>query len=516
MVRLRRNDVLTFLIALFGFAIHSQSATQPYQGTYVIVDPYNQSDITLLKSAAAVSCASLGAGTQSPFCGATNGILLRTGWCSFELYHKTSPSGGAYPSCHYAVGYSNGAGSKGQQIFQTDVVSPCPGSYDICGRSVLGSALALIATINTDRAAIQLPPLKLAVGLAAGTWTPQTVIDSAGFVDVPDATNTGLASQNECVRLPLVWAQKYTSAYGNGLNAFIAYIAKQSPIGNLTILKVSGITADDLELEMPGRAQSLAAPPDPGPAGPGPLLTCSSKPGAQTWLDAYTKTPNGNKTFSQANEWAFGTIVGHEAAELANQGIPNTLLSIPTTGASGFADVDCGSSGTTACSVSNGTGNWPIYYLELYVDDLFNGGLAQTAANAAYQAIRPGSFALPPAQLAVNWTGLSIGPIVASQQVGCTLNNTIPARAPVQTLNGQKLTVLGAGTAIGWQTQAQSGQLCLTGQYQLLMNSAVANGGLFLEVQPDAAFSYLPVCSLFLSTALAQILQQVPPTTCSY
>jgi hypothetical protein len=517
MVGLFRNVALTVLLSLGAPVLHSAAASEPYQGSYVIIDPYNPANIKLLTTASTTSCAAPGASLVSPFCGATNGILLRTGWCSFQLYHANAPSGQAYPSCHYVVGYSNGAGSPGQQVYQTDNVSPCPGTYDICANSVLGATLALIAGINTGRATAQLPPLKLALGLSAGIWTPQSVLDKTGTIDVPDAAESGQTGQNKCVRLPLVYKQSYTTAYGNAVTAYLRYIAGQTPLANVSIVKIAGITVNDLELEVPGRSQPVPAPADPGPAGPGPLITCTATAPAQTWLDAYNQAPVGGKNFSEANEWAFGTVVGHEYAELANLGIPKALLSIPTTGASGFADVDCGSTGASACSVSSGTGNWPIYYLELYVDDLFNGGLAHTAAAAAYQAAHPsGSFALPPDQLGINWTGLSTAPIVPSQQVGCTLNNTNPALAPSQRLNGQKVTVLGAGTTLGWQTQALSGALCLTGQYQLLMTSAVANGGLYLEVQTDAAFTDLPTCSLYLSTTLAQIMLLSPPTACAY
>jgi hypothetical protein len=522
MIQAARHVALALLVAFIGLISQPARASAAYQGTYVIIDPYNISNVAMLTSASAVSCAGgQAASLLSPFCGPTNGILLRIGWCSFELFHQTAPDGGAYPSCHYQVGFSAGAGSAGEQIFQTDRISPCTGTYDICNgghQSVLGSALALIVSINAMRAQGGLPPLNLAVGLAAGVWTPQTVLNAVGFVDVPDETNTGLIGQNQCVRLPLVWPQTYTTDYDDALQSLLTYIRNHfSGSPNITILKVSGISADDLELEVPGRAQSLQAPADPGPAGPGPLLSCSSTtPGAQTWLNAYTKAPNGSKTFSQANEWAFGTIVGFETAELANLGLSNVLLSIPTTGASGFADVDCGTAGATACAVSSNSGNWPIYYLELYVDDLFNGGLAFKAANAAYQGIHAGHFGLPPSGLSVNWTGLSVGAIVPSQQVGCTLNNTNPTNAPTQKLNGQPVQILGAGTTLGWQTQAQSGLLCATGQYQTIMNNGIANGGLFLEVETDAAFTDLALCSGYLSTALQQILALSPPTQCDY
>jgi hypothetical protein len=269
---------------------------------------------------------------------------------------------------------------------------------------------------------------------------------------------------------------------------------------------------------MPGQAMLVPAPADVGQgSGPGPALNCqNNQQGAQIWLNAYNQAPNNNQNFSQANEAAFGAIIGHELGSLANLGLQNVLISIPTTDSRSFAQVDCGISGTGTCSVHNGEGNFSDYYFELYVLDLFDGGLAYTQAAAAYDAIRSDTFSFAPTQLSLNWTGLSPTPIVSSAQIECVLNNTSVANEYTFALDSQLVSVLGVGTTLGWQTNINEGTECSSNAYGQTLRNGITAGGLFLEVETDAAFTDIAQCSPYLTSALSQILAASPPTTCAY
>ncbi len=521
--------VVGFSLAAAAGLPHPAHAAAPYKGIYVVMDPYKTSDLSLLKTGAATACSAHPSSVApSPFCGSVDGILLRTGWCKFELDHVTS--GQNTSSCHYVLGYSNGFGSAVTQIPVSpsyEGTSSCPQNFDVCtntSQSLMATALSYINKINTNRAAGALPPLKLSVGLEAGIWTPNTVLTSAGYVDVPhNTTSTGNLNAMQCYRLPKAWQASYVTAYDTAVDQFLSTIVAQMPAGaNITILKASGITGDDLEVEMPGAAFPVPVPGhDPGKpsAGPGPLLNCSSTTaGAQTWLSAYNSAPIPGRTFAQAVEYSFGSIIGHEYASLNNLGI-DALISIPNTGSEAFANADCGVSGASTCTVDPLGSNWSLYYLTQYVNDLFKGGQAASGAAAATAATRPGStFAMQPAQLSLAWTAITPAPIVASSQVTCMMNNIIPAHDSAMTINGHAQEIGGIGTTIGWQTQTNQGDLCSAkngNTYMTALNNGISQGGQYLEVEDDAVFTNQTTCGPDIAAASKQMLASLV-TNCQY
>ena len=397
---LTRCLVAIALVAVGAAGGGRAQAAAAYQGIYVVIDPYNLTNITQLQTAAQTTCAQNQKSITTPFCGATNGILLRAAWCNFQLYHVNGPSGKPYPGCHYTTVWPSGASSgHGLQAPDTDTTSPCPGIYDTCtGRttSVLGKVLHSIVQINAQRSTAGLPPLLLSIGIYAGQGTPQSVFDSQGYVDVPYNYSATTQSTEQCFRLPLEWLPQFVSAYEAAQDQFVSYIKAQMPQGaNIVVEKMGAISSNDLEVEMQGPAAPVSSPPDPGPAGPGPLLNCSQTVApAQVWLNAYNANPTYNMNMSQAIESAFGGTIGHALGTLANNGIKTTLISLATTNGDAFPMVNCGVTGAAVCSVSPQSGNWSVYYMEKYVGDLFNGGLAYTQAQAAYAAIRSDTFSL--------------------------------------------------------------------------------------------------------------------------
>jgi hypothetical protein len=516
-------------VACFGWVAGSAlcrpaEAGQPYQGIYVVVDPYAVADVQSLRAAAATPCpATVSATPTAAFCGAVDGILLRTGWCNFEPDHASAGPGAA--SCHYILGYSNGAGSPARQLpvaSGAEYTTPCQQNFDICsaaGTGSLGNVLGLIAQINANRAATRsLAPLKLSVGLEAGIWTPQSVLASVGTVDVAhNTTSTGDPNATQCYRLPQVWQPAYVQAYDGAVDQLLGFITAQ--LGgqpNIVILKAAGIVADDLEIEMPG-APNLVAAPGPDPLSPsrgmGPPIACSATvAGAQVWLNAYARAPQPSLTYAQAVETSFGAIIGHADAALAEQRL-GALISIATTNASAFADVNCGLSGAAACTVSTKSGDWARYYLAAYMNDLFNGGIAGRAAAGAYAAVLPNTaMDLPPQAVSVNWTALSATPIVPSSQATCALNNTVAANDPVLVLDGVSQQIAGVGTTIGWQTQVQQGSLCAASPhdaYSAALANGIAQGGQFIEVEGDAAFTHAAACGPDLAAASQQLRAQL-------
>jgi hypothetical protein len=513
----------SFVLIILVLFVAPARAAAPYQGIYVVIDPYAPIQITLLQGAAQTPCQAGQQPVTTPFCGATNGILLRIPWCDFQLYHVTNANGQPYPSCHYQVGFSGAAGSPGVLLPTTDDISPCNGSYDICAGkagSVLGTTMRYIVQIDARRAAAGLPPLLLSVGMFAGIGTPQSTLDSTGYVDVPHSTSsTGDPSTVQCYRLPLAWKSQFTSAYEQAFDQLVAYIQAQFPQGlTLTILKVAPIAATDLEIEMPGNIAQVSAPVDPSFGGPGPALNCAAgEDAAQVWLDAYNANPITGENFSEANESAFGATIGHEWATLANDGLSNVILGLSTTGLSAFAAVDCGITGSTSCAVNPlSSGNWSIYYLGRYTEDLFHGGLSYTAAAAAYATTRKDTFSIAPSQVSVNSTALSLTPPTSAQQISCVLNNTDPSHAPTLTLNSTDVQVLGVGSIVGWQTAVMQGGECVGPQYGQVLQNGINDGGLFLEVEYDAAFTNIAQCSPYLTAALNQLLSINTPTTCTY
>ena len=514
--------VMIAIAAFLGAAQPARAAA--YQGIYTIIDPYLASNISALQTAAQTPCSSPTAQSVTPFCGASNGILLRLPWCDFQLYHARNSAGQPAPSCHYSLQFSNGYGSPGQQVTFGDETSPCAGKFDTCSgstNSILGGTLRLVQRIDTQRAASGLPPLNLSVGMFAGIGTPQSVLDTVGSVDVPGTLPPDAPGVANCVRLPLAWKPQFTAMYSAALDQLLAYINSRFPTGaNITIVKAANITGDVLEVQMPGLAAPTIVPSDPGPAGLGGPLQCSSTiAGAVTWLNAYNAAPLPGQNFSEAVETAFGSAIGHLWGSLANGGLSQAILSLAVTNGTEFASIDCGVSGATACSVQPSSGNWSEYYFLKYVQDVFDGGLAQTAAAKAFSAVRSGTFLLAPAQLSINSTSLVPSPaIITSQELSCTMNNTNPVDAPTLTLNQTVVQILGVGTQLGWQTENQSGAFCSIAapNYGTALQNAIDNGALYLEIEADAAFSDIAACSPFLDPALTEILQRSPPESCFY
>ncbi len=516
------------VMVLVGLALAATAplarAASPYQGIYTVIDPYSPINIANLQTAAATPCNSTGAQTISPFCGGSNGILLRIPWCDFQLYHVNGPNGQPYPSCHYTVQFSNGYGSLGQQITIGDEVSPCAGQFDTCSgskASILGESLRVISQINAQRATTGLPPLLLSVGIYAGIGTPQAVLDSIGSVDVLGPLPPGATGIASCDRLPLAWVPQFTHMYEAVNDQLLAYIKSRFPNGaNIVMLKPGSISANDLEVNMPGLSNAALSPSDPGPAGKGGLLQCSSTiPTATTWLNAYINQPIPGLDFSQAIETAFGAVTGHLWGTLANDGFPQAILSLELTNGNELANVDCGINGAGACAVMPlSAGQWGFYYLQKYVQDLFNSGLSYQAAAAAYAKIRPDTFSLSPAQLALNVTNLSTSTIASVTESPCNMNNTNPADAPTENLNGSQVPVLGVGTVVGWQTLTGSGALCSqpAPNYATALQNGIGDAGLFLEIETDAAFTDLATCGPAITSALTQLLQATPPETCHY
>ena len=523
MMRFARPLCIALFTVFVAGLVRPAVAAVPYQGLYVVIDPYNQSQVANLKTASQTPCSQQYATTITPFCGAASGVLLRVAWCNFQLYHLNNSKGQPYPGCHYQLDYTGAVGSAGYQAPSSDLTSPCAGLYDTCAgrvRSVLATALQYIGQIDTLRSNAGLPPLQLSVGMFGGIGTPQGILDAVGYVDVPNYNpQSNNPATTSCYRLPLAWKSQFVTAYEQAMDQFVPYIQSQMPQGaNIVILKAAGLTATDLEAQMPGGSSVIAAPRDPGPAGPGPLLNCQlSAPGAQVWLNAYNANPVANDTFAQANEAAFGSIIGHDVALLANNGLSSVLISVAETNGSAFAAVNCGVTGASPCAVTPGTmGNFSLYYLEQYIIDLFNGGLAYTQAQAAYAAVRSDTFSLAPSQIAANSTSLSPTPIVTSQEISCTLNNTIPARAPSVSLNNVMTPIYGVGTVYGFQTATSQGGLCTGTGYMQTLNNGISQGGLYIEVEPDAAFTDLAQCSPYLTNGLTRILAIPAPTTCAY
>lgn len=523
---LRRGLILMFLI-LAGYAAPAQAAAH-YQGIYVVIDPYQEAQVLNLASAAQISCKTVQQVVTSPFCKTANGtpangILLRFPWCDFQLYHVNNALNQPSPSCHYTTGFSSGVSSAGVEQPWGDKVSPCSGTYDTCSghvHSVLGTALGYIAKINTMRAQGGLAPLLLSIGMNAGIGTPEAVLDSVGYFDVASTTDATLTpSSFQCYRLPVAWKTQFVTDYEQAFGQMMAYIKTQftqSP--NIALVKVAGINATDLEIQVPGAATFYAAPSDPGPGGPGPLLNCSQTlSGAQVWFNAYNQNPLAGLNFSQANETAFGNIVGYEWATIANEGLSNVALSLATTDGAAYAAVDCGANGASSCAIATPlSGNYSVYYFNLYAADLFNGGLAYQAASTSYKSIRNASFTLAPSQLAVDSTSLSPSPYVSVNDLPCNLNNKVRADAPVFSLDGNSVTFMGVGSVISYQTSTNSGGLCATGQYKTAMQNGLNNGALFLEVETDAAFNDIALCSPYLAPTLTAILAKSTPTTCFY
>ncbi len=513
-----------FVLALLLSAARPAHAAAPYQGIYTIIDPYLPASISLLQTAAQTPCSSPTAQTVTPFCGASNGILLRLHWCNFELSHITNSAGQPIPSCHYFLQFSNGYGSPGVQIVSPDEVSPCAGRYDTCSgstTSILGGTLAIIQRINVQRATTGLPPLILSVGMAAGVGTPQSVLNTVGTVDVPVPLPPAASGTAECGRLPLSWKPQFTHAYEAAYDELLAYIASRFPAGaNVMVVKVANITGNDLEYQMPGQSAPVIMPTDPGPPGPGGALQCSSViPGANSWLSAYNSQSLPGMNFSQAAETSFGTVIGHLWATLKNDAFNQAILSIAVANGEEFANVDCGTSGDNVCSVQpQSVGDWSDYYFQKYVQDLFDAGLSGRAAATAYATLRSDGFALAPQQLAVNSTNLSQNSPQSLQQLSCNMNNTNPVHAPIETLNGGPVQVLGVGSLVGWQTATNSGPLCAVAppNYGTIMQNGINDGGLYIEVETDAAFTDIATCSPYLDTALTSLLQASPSQTCVY
>jgi hypothetical protein len=321
------------------------------------------------------------------------------------------------------------------------------------------------------------------------------------------------------MRLPLAWESQFVTLYNTAVDQFLTYVQSQFPRGsNIVMLKQAGVVSNDLEIQMPGQTVNITIPADPGPTTVGPLLNCSNTiPGATVWLNAYNLNPVNNQTFATANEVAFGQIIGHLWGTLANLGLSKTILSIATVNNTAYPAVDCGVNGTSTCSVKTAAaGNYSLYYFEHYVADLFNGGLSYTEAQAAYTAIRSDTFSLAPAQFSINSTALAQPPPVSLQQTSCALNNTLPADAPTITLDAHKYTFIGPGTVVGWQTATNQGPECSSNAYYKVLENGVNDGGLYLEVEPDAAFTNLSQCGSYLTTALQQLLAKSPPVECSY
>jgi hypothetical protein len=524
------GSTLGLLLVTTAWCAHPAKAAEPYSGIYVVLDPYSVVDLKKLQKAAATNCPTTETSNpSSTFCGAADGILLRVGWCEFEPDHTADNT--TTSSCHYILGYSNGAGSAAKQMppSQTaEKLTPCPQTFDTCKTAATGTlatALSYIAEINANRAAsFYLPPLKLSLGLSSGIWTPQSVLNSVGYVDVPhNVTANSDPAAEQCYRLPLVWEPAYVTKYDTAVDQLLAFTLSQFPTGaNIAIVKAAGIVGNDLEVEMPGNATTIVSPAgDPGTpyTGVGPLMNCSSTiPSAQVWLNAYNAAPVASRSFTRAVEYSFGAIIGHEYATLQNDSL-NALLSVPTNGGRAFSSVTCGISGSQACSVQSNSGNWALYYLSEYVDDLFHGGVAQTAAQSAYTAARPGSsFTITPEQLAINWTALSPAPIIAGSRITCGLNNLIPADQSSLSLNGQPEKIPGVGSAIGWQTKTQIGKDCSVSNnnsYMTALNNGIDQGGQFIEVEGDAAFTDINSCGADLHAASKELLASAL-TSCQY
>jgi hypothetical protein len=451
-------------------------AKPSYTGTYVVVNPYNTSDMHFLQCAANLtpepSCKTLApskSGFQNPFTsGTATGIVLRLPWCGFQI----GPAAGqavvnGSGECHlrvqgekgagkYVAGSFSGSGAtqfRGQSLVDLAIsnLSLCASTtYDTCKSSVLGTALGYLAQIN----AVASQPLVMSLAIEAGEYTPRSVLAATGgayvgYVDLPEHQNkskTGAAT-TQCTRQPLAWQTSFVHDYTAMLSALLIYMHTTGlDLPALSIIKPAAFVSNSAEFDVAARTGVLATAFDPSGTGNslGPqgdtVVQCPdhtvAQNGVAALLTAWQAHGNAQATMVNAYEGAFGAVAGFANALLAQYATPDAILSVPTKGEEAFAHVQCGLDGNSPCVADPSPSafyDWSEYYFTKFINDLFvPGSVAYTNAVSAYQTACAGTscagghFALTPWQLALVFTGLD--PTQPSALMtglpSCWLNNT--------------------------------------------------------------------------------------------
>jgi hypothetical protein len=567
-------------------------ATPSYNGIFVVVDPYDSSDMQFLACAASTqpkpSCngvAASNSGFANPFSGqAASGIFLRVPWCAFQVAATSGQNSLGTPGeCHYQLQGASGLGSyvagsftssgalqfSGQSSVDLAIsnLSTCAKVvYDTCSNSVLGTALRYINQINAKSAT----PLGLSVALIAGQYTPRSVLDAAkgghvGYVDLPKVDSHHNLSY--CIREPLAWQPKYVQYYTAAEQQLANYIRGPGfAAPPIVIFKQGAMTSNSAEFDVPATtttsgfqtAVDPALPPDLGGTGNGvgpqggAAMQCPDHTpylsGVGALLNQYQIDGVAGETMANAYESAFGFIMGYEWGVLSASGNANSVLSIATKGSQNFAEVACGTDGSSMCIPDPNPARgrqfaWSEYYFTKFINDIFiSGSVAYTNASNGFSDACRGkscshaSYDPTPWALAVVYTGLDPTVVGASYtgQPSCWLNNTnatgtaytTPATlllytAPLPNLSSTTVVVIGVpaiapapagGTMLGWQTITSSGGACDTVTYSL--QDAIRNGGQFVEIETDAAAE--PACETPLRQTLSHMVAPNTNYSCEY
>ncbi len=441
----------------------ARATVAAYAGIDIVIDPYGQTDIGDLQSAATTLASGCGTtGTATPFCvgpsgvGYVSGLFLRVRWCSWELANVTLSNTLAKQSCYYVVDPTNAGTAISQLPTAMENVSPCAGlatmpQYDTCTvaqsgvNSQLYTTLGYIATINQARIGAKLPALQLTLGLEAGASSAMRFIynPSAQIATQPTTIDLGTsgAGGNYCVRQPNFWDPNYIMAFYTALDNLITDVQAYNSSFNKAILnvKVAPVNLFTGEFSTGARSAAIKTATDSQAYQPAntKLIACpypgQSASGAYRLLALYNSQINAQAaypdcrfyaTYSQATECLLGLVIGNVRGTLKVATLYSAIESVDTNNANALGDVDCGADSTGDPSSSGnclvqGTApsttsdQWTLYYLFYDIDNLLisqtpNQTVAWQAANWAFSQV-PGAgkpLKLTAGQIGVEWTGL--------------------------------------------------------------------------------------------------------------
>jgi hypothetical protein len=456
---------LIFVIVLLPSAGRCTPAA--YAGIYIIIDPYGQTDIQNLQTAASALANGCGTtGLSTPFCksssgtGYVSGIYLRVRWCSWELANVTLGTNSKYElpgqSCYYVVDPTHRGTPISALPNDPENVSPCATlaimpQYDTCttiqngANSQLLTTLGYIDTINQARIAAKMSPLQITVGLEAGASSAMKYIYNAS--SQPTTFDLGSTiGANYCVRTPNDWDPNYISAFYTALDNLITKIQTYSSsfTSSITSVKVAPVNLITGEFDLGANEYAVTTATDSGrytPANASPITcpTGSTGSGAYRLLTSYNSqhmayvNQYGNvlnypdcryyTTISQGTECLLGLTVGSVRATLKVDQRYSAIETVDENNSNALGDIDCGTSstgdpGASAPCVVQGTSpstsgdEWSLYYLFYDVGDLLvSNSVAQSAAAWAFSKVSgAGKINLLVSQIALEWTGLTPPP----------------------------------------------------------------------------------------------------------
>ncbi len=388
----------------------------------------------------------------------------------------------------------------------------------------------------------------------------------------------GTLSGYICAALPNLWTDsfltRYTDALDTLVNTVAGYVGSNgiALLNDIAIVKVTPANVISEEFDTGGQNSYHSTATDINISAYQFYIACptrsaSNNNGAYQWYASFLAnhtlntdcgTSFSNPTFVQGTECTFGAVVGNMLGLLNTLTLTKTIVSIPNNNGAAFPYLDCGpdetgsappggtyTQGVCAVQPSANTNpyyqdQWSAYYYYRAGYDLFNANTktysspAYVAASVAYSREYPGHTYSPSEErIATDFTGLTGSephPSDAQTFVTCGLNDSKSAFSGQYgiafTLYGTSVAppmLIGTGNLPSWQTNtglfANGGTVtdaCMAGSDVLgpALSNGIANGGQFIEVQPELGFQSDFINDL--SQSLTSIQTQSLPGRCVY